>query len=226
ALSLVSYRIFFDFTSEEISETRLTLLNENTDKLSGVTNDITEAGYYIAANQTVSEIFSEEVVDAFDAITEQRALRDQLNIMAGLKPVIHSLEIYTDRYVDYPMLLDGSLRTIDELKSEPWFSLFDQMDSGWVPWEDNGRHMVSFLHRLVDHRGSRVGYVKVNVLEENFYADLNVIDQVGPTQELLLILDSGNRVLARTPAAETEALIERLAYKDQHTPYYQLRPEY
>ncbi len=225
-VSLVSYRIFFDFTSREISETRLALLNENTDKLSGISRNISDAGYYLAGNEKIIQIFSEPVLDAFDAITEQRELRDQLTIMKGLKPKIHSLGIYTDRYSNYSQFTDGTVDTIDKLAQQPWFSMFDEMDSGWVPWEENGRSMVSFVHRLVDYKGSKVGYVMINVTEDSFFSDLSAADHLDPSRDLLLIVDTGGRVLARTQVEGSQELIELLAYKNEEMPFYRLRDEY
>lgn len=224
-VSLVSYRIFFDFTSQEISGTRLALLNENADKMSSISNDISEAGLYLAANETIIDIFSGPVIDDFDAVTEQRELRNQLYVMAVLKPDIHSLEIYTDRYLGYPIIIDN-IMPIAELEKLSWFTIFDNMDSGWVPWEENGQRMVSYLHRLVDYRGMKVGYVKVNILEEKFFADMTVEEGSEPGSELMMLIDAGGRVLARTPAMDDEALFAQLAVESEEGPYHLLGEEY
>lgn len=225
-LSLVSYQIFFDYASEEISGTRLALLNENTDKLSRAAREISDAGYYLAANPSLIEIFSEPPIDAYEAISEQRAILEQLSIMAGLKPNIHSLEIYTDRYLDYPMISDSRLRTLDELKAQPWYTILESMDSGWVPNMTNGRPMVSFVHRLVDHRGARVGYVKVNILEETFFTDLNVFTSADSSQGFVLIVDSGDRVLACSPADAEPSAVSLLTQRAEGKPYDVLKTEY
>lgn len=224
-LSLVSYQIFFDFTSKEISETRLTLLNENADKMSSINNDISEAGYYLAANEKIIEIFSEPLIDSFYAVAEQRELRNQLYVMAGLKQDIHSLEIYTDRYNGYPIIIDN-IMPLAELEKLSWFAMFDNMDSGWVPSENNGQRMVSYLHRLVDYRGMKVGYVKVNILEEKFFSDMTVDEDRNPEDELLLLIDAGGRVLARTPAIDRETLLNRLTTEIEDEPYLLLHEDY
>ncbi len=127
-------------------------MNENADKMSSINNDISEAGYYLAANEKIIEIFSEPLIDSFYAVAEQRELRNQLYVMAGLKQDIHSLEIYTDRYNGYPIIIDN-IMPLAELEKLSWFAMFDNMDSGWVPSENNGQRMVSYLHRLVDIAG-------------------------------------------------------------------------
>lgn len=222
-VSLISYRIFFDFTSDEISATKLTLLNENADKLAGISHNVSQAGYYLAANDTVIQTFTDPVVDSFDAIKEQRELRNQMNIMAGLKPEIHSLEMYTDRYNGFPIISDGHVLPLEELEKQSWFSIFEHMDSGWIPWRAHGRNMVSFIHRLVDYRGSKVGYIKVNLLEERFFSELTIDGHVDPLSEPLLLVDTGGRVIARTQAAESGTLLRQLTVADADEPYDRLQ---
>ena len=225
-VSLVSFRIFFDFTSKEISEARLALLNENTDKLSSFSRYISDAGYYLASNKKIIQVFSDPLTDTFDAITEQHELKDQLIIMKGLKPKIYSLAIYTDRYKDYPTLSNSMIRRIEEIAEQPWFSMFEDMDSGWVPWQENGQKMVSFIHRLVDYKGEKVGYVQINVTEDSFFSELSVGDQMDSFGDMLLIVDTGGRVIASTQTAESQSIVDRLAYKDDNMPFYRLRDEY
>lgn len=228
-VSIIFYRIFFDFTSKEISETRLTLLNENAEKLSGFRNSVVEAGYYLAANQTIIDIFSEPVTDMYDAVTEQRQLKEQLNIMSSLKLDIEALNIYTDRYVGYPILQGSSVHSLSELEEEPWYDLLKQMDSGWIPSTDRdkgGPKLVSYIHRLVDFRGTKVGYVKVDVLEESFFANMSEDELINPLLEPLLLIDIGDRVIARTPAADSSGVMGEIAVRAADEPYFRLHETY
>lgn len=228
-VSVTFYRIFFDFSSREISETRLMLLNENAVKLSNFRNSVVEAGYYLAANQTIIDIFSEPVTDVYDAVSEQRELREQLNVMASLKLNIAALHIYTDRYKGYPIQQEGSIHLLSELEQEPWFDLLQQMDSGWIPRTDAGRDgpkIVSYIHRLVDFRGSKVGYVKVDVQEAAFFANLTADESFDPLREPLLLIDIGDRVIARTPAADSVGAMRELAVRGEDEPYFRLNETY
>lgn len=225
-VSLLSYRFFFDFTSQEISKTKLTLLNENVDKLTATTNKMSIAAYSLAANEKIVQVFSEPIASSFDAINEQRELRNQLNAMVGLRPEIHSIELYTDRYKEHPFMQEGMMLPLEKLEIEPWFNAFDHMDSGWVRWQINGNQAVSFIHRLVNYRGHKVGYVKVNMLEEMFFADLLLNQNMNPTDEPLLLVDSGGRVMAQTEAGAMELLLQHLTETVGGEPYEQLRSSY
>lgn len=222
-ISLLSYKIFFDFTSEEISEARLALLNEITRKVSGFNSGITDAAAYIAANRTVIDTFSNPVASEYDAIEEQRALVDLLNVVGSLKRGIHSIELYTDRYDDQPRISFGGLYPLEDLEKEEWFSLFEKMDSGWLPKHTaraDGRAIISYVHRLVNHRGSTAGYVKVNVLDDTVFNYLTDDDSMTSAEESLILLNSGGRILSHKASDEASAaLVQGITRPHPSEPY-------
>lgn len=132
-ISLVSYKIFTDFTSREISEMRLALLNESTGKVSNFITSISDAGIYIVVNDSVIRTFSNRISSIYDAIVEQRELTELVQDMVSLKEGIHSIEIYTDRYRHYPEVSDNAVYPMDVLTSQPWSHLLENADNVWVP---------------------------------------------------------------------------------------------
>jgi two-component system sensor histidine kinase YesM len=227
AVSFMSYRVFFDFTSEEISEARLTLLNESTEKLSNFNTSVSEAGIFIAANSTVIEMFSEGVEDAYDAITEQRELTDLANAVESLKRGVYSIEVYTDRYKDYPMITDTSVHSMSYMESQPWFGLFDLMDNGWLPKHTsplNDEEMISYVHRLINHRGNTVGYIKVNVLADTFFEYVAEEQSLDTNEETLILMDSGGRIITQTDSSST--IMSELSERHPSGPYQRLIEPY
>jgi two-component system sensor histidine kinase YesM len=228
-LSLMSYKIFFDFTSQEISTARLALLNENTKKVSNFNTGISEAASYIAANRTLIETFSNPVESNYKAIEEQRALVDLLNVVASLKRGIHSIELYTDRYDQHPRISTGVIYQLDDIKQEDWYSLFEKMDNGWLPKHTSKlghQPIVSYVHRLVNHRGSTVGYVKVNVLDDTFFSNLTDEDVDNPSDEFMIVLNSGGRIISQKFPEDSSKVIENITRPVASEPYRALAPEY
>src|SRR4051812_13678033 len=91
AVTLLANNVFFDFTSREISQSRLELLNESNGKVSSFINSVKEVGTYIAADRTVREKFSGMITGPFDAIVEQRELIEIINAVMSLNSEIHSV---------------------------------------------------------------------------------------------------------------------------------------
>lgn len=228
-ISLMSYNVFFDFTSKEISEARLSLLNENAKKISSFNAGISDSAAYIAANQTVIDTFSNPVESEYQAVEEQRALADLLNVVASLKRDIHSIELYTDRYDEFPRITYGGLYTMDDLEQENWFPMFDRMDNGWVPKHVSrmgAQPMVSYVHRLMNHRGSTVGYIKVNVLDENIFTYLSDQETTESAGESIVVLNSGGRILTQKASEEAAKLIESITEPVPNEPFMILGDEF
>ncbi len=228
-ISLLSYTIFFDFTSQEISEARLALLNENTRKVSNLNSGIKEAAAYIAANKTVIETFSEPVASDYRAIEEQRALEDLLNGVASLKTSIHSIEMFTSRYDAYPRISDQVIYPLEELKDEAWYSLFENMDSGWIP-KHQSRHgnltFISYVNRLINHRGNTVGYVKVNVLDNTFFSYLTDDDMFDPKKDPMIVLDSGGRIVSHKGPSHASVVIDSMIHPAPSGSYMTLKDSF
>ncbi|MDQ0227385.1 sensor histidine kinase [Metabacillus niabensis] len=212
-VSLLSYKIFFQFTSNEISQTRLALLNENTEKISSFISTISDVGLYIAANRSVSDIFAEKPVSTYDAIQEQRSLTELSNHVSSLKNPIHSIEIYTDRFVGYPTISNSSVYPLEQIEKEPWMNVFEKMDSGWVPKHMSLHHnieMISYIHRLNSPRGKSVGYVKVNVVANTFFEKMGVDDLYEAVNEPLVLLNAGGRIITQKSSPQYKGIIDEI----------------
>ncbi|WP_100406495.1 sensor histidine kinase [Bacillus solitudinis] len=229
-LSYVSYKYFFNFTSEEISETRLTLLNESAKKLSGFITSISEAGMYIAINQNVIQMFSDDPASTYDAIAEQRELTQLINGVTSLKTFIDSIEIFTDRYENYPRIPGKIVQPKDILEKEEWFNQsFGKMDNGWVPKHQSSfsnQETISYVHRIMNQRGETVGYIKVNVLARTFFEYMSDKDLLKETNEPLILLNTGRRVIAQTHTSESFSVLDELTTSISSEPYKMLTETY
>ncbi|MDC3416006.1 sensor histidine kinase [Aquibacillus salsiterrae] len=200
AITFISYKTFLDISSKDISETRLALLNESTNNLSNYITSVSEAGKYVAANQSVIETFSNQPKSVYGAITEQRELAKLLTGVASLKRDIDSIELFTNRYIDYPKIDGNVIYTMDMINKEPWFDIFASMDSAWIPNHVspvNNQEMISYIHLIPDQKGQTVAFLKVNVLTENFFANTSEYNLTGNVSESVMVLNTGGKVIAK-----------------------------
>lgn len=211
--SLLAYKIFFDFTSNEISQTRLALLNENTEKVSSFISSVSDVGVYIAANRRVLEIFSDNPDSTYDAIQEQRELTDLSNGVISIKNTIYSVEIYTDRYENYPNISSNVMYPLQTIEQESWLKIFEKMDSGWIPKHTsliNNKKVISYVHRLFDSKGVSVGYLKVNVLANTFFESIGVDDLFSGVNEPLILLNTGGRIINQTSSSTYQDVVDEI----------------
>jgi two-component system sensor histidine kinase YesM len=228
-VSLMSYKVFFDFTSEEISETRLTLLNESMEKVSNFSESISGAGIYMAANENVIQTFSEPLNSAYDSVVEQRELTELLNGTAALTRSVHSFELYTDRYKNYLPSRKGVVFPMNMIKQEPWFLLFETLDNGWIPKHTsllNNQEVISYVHRLMNRFGTTVGYIKVNVLADTFFDNMVDKDFITYLEEPLLLLDQGGRIIAQTHAQGSLGVLDKIVVSPPSDYYKRLFEKY
>ncbi len=228
-ITLIAYKIFVDFTSQEISQARLALLNESTQKATNFIMSVSDAGIYIATNRNVLRMFSEPSADAYDSIVEQRTLTDIMNGIMTFKRDLHSIVIYTDRYENGPYVAEGLVFPLRIVKDELWFSLFDTMDSGWISAHTDalfGDDVVSYVHRLINQQGKTVGYVKVNMKTDTFIEYLQEeIQYDAEVQEELILIDPRGRIIIQSHA-DSSIVLEELAEPDPFGFYMRLREPY
>jgi two-component system, sensor histidine kinase YesM len=221
-VSLVSYNIFFDFTSDEISRSRLALLNESTGRVSSFISSVKEVGTYIAADRSVRQIFSEEPASSYDAILEQRELTELSNELITLKDAIDSIEIYTDRYESYPQISGKVLHPLYTLEQESWMKMFDKMDNGWVPKHTSltdKAEVISYVHRISDQKGTTAGYLKINVRADTFFTYMGVEDLVNNVNEPLILLNTGGRIIAQTTSPTYQGVIDDITVSLPSEPF-------
>lgn len=228
-VSLMSYHVFFNFTSDEISEARLALLNESVNKVSNFITSVGDAGLYVATNRALVRTFSEEVVDNYDAILEQRELSDLIDGITSVKRSIHSIKIYTDRYNGYTSIRDGAVLPMEMIEREPWFRLMESMDNGWISKHasplDN-RDYISYLHRLINQWGKTVGYVQVNVQADTFFKNISDDDLFSDPKTPLILLDAGGRMIAQTHERASLSVLEQITLPGRPDSYGKLRDDY
>ncbi|UOQ46656.1 histidine kinase [Gracilibacillus caseinilyticus] len=230
AVSYSSYRFFFNFTSDEISETKLTLLNESANKLSGVIKNISEAGMFIAIDENVMEIFNDIDTGPYKALVERNELKNLVHNISSLKQEVYSIDIYTDRYQEYPYLYDHKIHPEEDLEKTDWFAPFIQnVDNGWVPRHSESltnREVISYVHRIINHRNDTVGYIKVNVLADTFLNYLINTDLYEDIQEPFILLNTGGRIIAETHKRQEFPIINDITVQAENKIYQRLIPEY
>ncbi|WP_208585659.1 sensor histidine kinase [Gracilibacillus suaedae] len=228
-VSYSSYQYFFNFTSDEISEAKLTLLNESANKLSGVIQNIREAGTFIAIDRTVVELFENTEITPYEALVERNELKNLANNVASLKQEVYSVEIYTDRYQKYAYLYDYNVQPQSNLTEQNWFEPFiKNVDNGWVPkhTDEMDREMISYVHRILNQRSETVGYIKVNVLAEHFLEYLVDMDLYDEIKEPFILLNTGGRIIAETHSHEEYPILDDITVPVESEIYEQLIPEY
>ncbi|WP_160720699.1 sensor histidine kinase [Bacillus sp. USDA818B3_A] len=230
-VTLMANKVFFDFTSDEISQSKLELLNESTGKVSTFISSVKEVGTYIAADRTVREIFSENLTNSYDAVVEQRELTEICNAVMSLKSAIYSVEIYTDRYKNYPNLSTNVIYPLQTLEKEPWMKMFNKMDNGWVPKHvslSNSNHdeVISYIHRITGPKGATAGYLKVNVLDDTFFKNMGVEDLVNGGNEPLMLLNTGGNIIAQNSATKYQNVIADITVSSLSEPFNMLIDSY
>ncbi|MGN8644818.1 sensor histidine kinase [Gracilibacillus sp. HCP3S3_G5_1] len=229
-VSYSSYQYFFNFTSEEISETKLTLLNESANKLSGVIQNIRETGTYIAVDRTLMDIFENTELSPYQALVERNELKNLAQNVASLKQEVYSIEIYTDRFQEYSYLYDYNVQPESNLTEQDWFEPFiKNVDNGWVPRHTDdvmNREMISYVHRILNQRSETIGYIKVNVLAEHFLEYLVDTDLYEEINEPFILLNTGGRIIAETHSREEFPILNDITLPVENEIYEQLVPEY
>ena len=229
-VSYLSYTYFFTFTTEEISESRLSLLNESANKLSGFTRNISEAGKFIAIDRSVIDLFSQEYEDPYTALVNRDELQNIVRDVSSLKREIQSIEVYTDWFKDYPYLYKNTLYPESELGLFPWFRTFiESVDNGWAPEHldpHSGHEVISYIHRIMDSRNRTVGYIKVNVKSTEFLGflrDMNLYEEIN---EPFILLNTGGSVIAETHSRYDFPMMNKLLTKSPDTMFERLIPKY
>lgn len=231
SVSLVSYKIFFNFTSEEVSRARLTLVNEAMRQVSTFITKVSDAGIYIVTNRGVTETFSSDDLDGYQSIVEQRELTRFLNDVASFENGIHSIEIFTDRYNSFSHLAEGNVYSLDVIRNEQWFTILSNADNGWLAKHKsptNSQDVVSYFHRLIDDAGKTKGFLKINVLPHTFFEYMSDVELISSsdTDSSLIIFDSGGRVIDELNKVKDVAVLDQIVSYDVESNYKILQEPY
>lgn len=229
-VSYLSYSYFFKFTTEEISQSRIALLNESANKLSGFTRNISEAGKFIAIDRSVIQLFSEEYDNPYDALVKRDELQQIVRDVSSLKREIDSIEVYTDWFSQYPYLYKDTIYPEVELEEFHWFQSFiASVDNGWAPEHmdpHTGKDVISYIHRVMDARNRTVGYIKVNVKSSQFLGflrDMNLYEEIN---EPFILLNTGGTVIAETHSRHDFPMVNELLTKSDDRMFERLIPKY
>ncbi|MFA9557859.1 sensor histidine kinase [Evansella sp. AB-rgal1] len=229
SFSIITYKIFFDYTREEISEARLTGINESMSRISSFTTSVRDSGIYFVTNRNVIQTFSHQNVSTYESIVEQRTLTDLMNDIASFKRGIHSIELYTDRYNHYPNVAGSRVYSTQLIEEEPWFEFINKSNYGWIPKHESPstkEFVVSYYHHVTNPRGITVGYVKVNVLADTFLESMYERNFADNIDEPLLLFDSNRRIIGHTNTSESHEVINQLITYESNGEYGMLSEEY
>lgn len=231
SVSLFSYRIFFNFTSKEVSGAQLTLVNEAMRQVSTFITRVRDAGAYIVTNRGLVATFSEDTLDdGYHAIIEQRDISLFLNDVASFEYGIDSIELFTNRYDGFPQVADARVYSLELIRDEPWFVNLSQADNGWLAKHQsptNGQEVVSYFHRLLDDAGKTQGFVKINVLPQTFFdymADVELA--MSDVDSSLMIFDSGGRLIDERQEMNDPTVLDELLVYDGESNYQLLQEPY
>ncbi|SDY26635.1 HAMP domain-containing protein [Evansella caseinilytica] len=211
--STITYKLFFDFTAEEISEARLSGVNESMSRVSSFIASVRDAGIYLVTNRSVIQLFSYQELSNYDAILEQRKISEMISDVISVKQGIYSIELYTDRYNSFPMIAGSGIFNVDSLREAEWFPYVEQTERGWLPKHESphsDQAVVSYFHQLLDQRGNTVGYVMVNVLADTFFESIYEEHFSQATDEHHILIDSGNRVIGQTNIGASQEVLSLL----------------
>lgn len=229
-VSIISYRVFFSFTSDEISEARLTLVNEGLRQVSNYMTQVSDAGLYIIINRGLIDIFSNPELDVYQSITEQREITRFINDVQSFRKEIHSIEIYTDRYDDFRIIRNSPIYPLHLIENESWFQDLKTADNGWIPKHrspSTKEYVVSYFHHILDSSRRVKGYLKINILPNSFFDSITDVDLMADSHDQSLILfDANGRVMDEitTISDRNSPLRELLIYEKEKGNFYLQEP--
>ncbi|GAA3411326.1 sensor histidine kinase [Paenibacillus hodogayensis] len=208
-VTTISYRIYSQITFEEVSEAKLTLMNETVNQVSTYMKGLSQFALYLVSNEFVIASLSEPPASSFDAVNKQRDLTTFATQVLAMNRAIHSIEMYTDRFESFPIYPNGWVFPLEVLKRQEQFSFFEQSDGAWLPQHLSEAYqvqVVSYIHRIHSLKGQTIGFVKLNILADHILVNNN--RPTTPYQQLLL--DIEGRLIASNAVGNGDSRLDGL----------------
>ncbi|WP_042198745.1 cache domain-containing sensor histidine kinase [Paenibacillus camerounensis] len=220
---LLAYRTFSTVTFNEISKSRLALLNESTKRGFDFMANVSGTAYSIAANKTIMEYLETEPVSKYQMISKKREITEILQHTLVLNEGVSSIEIYTDLFNDVQQSSTDLVFPVNTIEKEVWYDKLKQADALWVPLGDsNGGneskpYLIGHIQHLFGSEGKTIGYLYIRLSADdilNQFRDIPIvldgqIHLVDTSGNMLLLVNGGN-------APSQKAVLEP-EWLNQHT---------
>ncbi|QJD83707.1 cache domain-containing sensor histidine kinase [Cohnella herbarum] len=197
---IVYYETYSKIAYREIRETKKELLDETSQKLSNYVAGIQDTARFLVTNTMVQQSLSEAPDSEYDFVTKSRQLYEEFQKLATVKEGLHSIELYTDWLKGYPAFLGQFMHPMDEADKQGWLGRMDSTDGFWIASHDYGVsgnvRMVSYVYRIIGHRGEILGIVKLNIPDKKLFEILNKRDALKDSANYYVVLDSGGNYIA------------------------------
>lgn len=216
----LTYNIFFNFATSEISDTRLSDVNKNMSRVTSFVNSIEDAGIsFITSDSQVSIVSSSNDITPYEAILEQREISNFISNITTFKNGIYSIEYFTDRYENLPQVAESNIYMLSEAAEESWYGRTQTSMRGWIPTHTpsgSEEEFFSYFHHMTNFRGDRVGLIKVNVRSDTFFNQIYENDFMEQEEDepLFLINESGT-ILGDTLSEEAPITSEFISSEEE-----------
>ncbi|CAM4239102.1 sensor histidine kinase [Paenibacillus typhae] len=216
---LLAYRTFSAVTFNEISKSRLALLNESTKRGFDFMANVSGTAYSIAANKTVIEHLETEPVTKYLMISRKREITEILQHTVVLNEGVSSIEIYSDLFNDVQQSSTDLVFPVDTIAGEGWFDKLKQADALWVPLGGSGNepYLIGHIQHLFGSEGKTIGYLYIRLTADDVLKQFKDIPAVLDGQ-IHLVDTSGNLLLLVNggSAVPQKAVLEP-EWLNQHT---------
>lgn len=202
---LLAYRTFSSVAFNEISKTRLALLNESTKRGFDFMANVSGTAYSIAANKSIIEDLETTPSSKYQMISRRREITDILQHSLVLNDGVSSIEIYSDLFNDVPQSSTDLVFPVSSIMNESWFANLKQADALWVPLGDSSNehepYLIGHIQHLFGNEGKTIGYLYIRLSADdilNQFKDVPIvldgqIHLVDTSGNLLLLVNNENR---------------------------------
>jgi two-component system sensor histidine kinase YesM len=202
-LLLTTAIIYFSvsqFTTAQISETRLQLLAEAQKQLSERFSDIEETALSISTHPILLDAITSSEKGLYESIRIHQSVNEIINQYLYTKSNISSIIVYSDRFKDIPAMDSERIVPISQIPWKNEMQRSTNADSFWIGAHldssllYNPKSVITYIKKIYSKNGKLVGYLEINTLEDSLsglFKDNN--RQAGTT----LILDGGGRLISQ-----------------------------
>ncbi|MFH5182377.1 sensor histidine kinase [Paenibacillus sp. TAB 01] len=219
-MTMATYFSVSYFFTKQKSDARIEVLNSNQLKLNERLGDMEGTALSISTHRLTKELLENtDSPDLYEYLKLQRDVTEWLDTFTYIKPFITSIQIYTDRFVQYEKYGQVGKNRILPMSKIPWkedMRRFEDVGAQWIPshgddyYSDSNAKptVLTYVLSIYDRKGSVIGYVAVNLLEDSltrlFFSETK---ESSPTNRSLMLLDSSGRLMSGMSAQVNAQLI-------------------
>jgi len=227
------YVTYSEMAYREIRETKIELLEQNSQKLSGYVSSIQDTAVFLVTSEMTRESLSAPPESFYDYYSKSEDMYEEFQKMLSVKNGVHAIALYTDWARGFPAIQDRFLYTLQDAEEEGWLARMDRADGFWLaarPYEGlAGAKVVSYVHRMIDKRGNTLGFVKINVKERQLFDLLSGGQPDGGSSaraHYFTIKDSaGNEIASTAPESDSGYSVIHTSANSEYWQLVQLIPK-